>query len=172
MSLEDAMAERRKGTDNYGTTLEWLMAEKNFTDVEDYYRKIHPEDEADSLKPDPELRDFLGSLPCPKAILTNSPIEHANRVLARLELGNIFTHVFDMRWNNLKGKPSPEVFRRALAVLGQKPEEVLFIDDYPKYAAGYTAIGGRGVLFDELDEHPDFSGKHIRNLKELTAFLD
>jgi putative hydrolase of the HAD superfamily len=172
MGEEEAMAERRKGIVNYGTTLEWLMGEKNFTDVEDYYSAIHPEDEADSLKPDPELRDFLGSLPYPRAILTNSPMEHANRILARLELGNVFTHVFDIRWNKLQGKPSPEVFRRVLEVLGKSPEEVLFIDDYPKYAAGYTAIGGKGILFDELDEHPDFPGERIRDLKELTAFLD
>jgi FMN phosphatase YigB (HAD superfamily) len=72
-----------------------------------------------------------------------------------------------MRWNGLKGKPRPDVFRRVLEVLGKSPGEVLFIDDYPKYVAGYNAIGGRGVLLDELDAYPDFPGQRIRNLREL-----
>jgi putative hydrolase of the HAD superfamily len=171
MGEEEAMAERRKGITRYGTTLEWLIGEKNFTDIEGYYRFVHPEDEADSLKKDPELKEFLSGLPCPKAILTNSPREHADRVLAKLELGDMFTHIFDMRWNNMKGKPRPDVFKRVLAVLGKNPEEVLFIDDYPKYAAGFNALGGAGVLLDELDSHPDFPGRRIRNLKEIVNFL-
>jgi putative hydrolase of the HAD superfamily len=171
MGEEEAMAERRKGISHYGTTLEWLMEEKKFTDIEEYYSFVHPEGEVDSLRPDPELREFLSCLSCPKAILTNSNREHADRVLEKLELGDIFTHIFDMRWNNLKGKPRPDVFMRVLKVLGKNPEEVLFIDDYPKYVAGFNALGGAGVLLDELDSYPDFSDRRIRNLKEIVKFL-
>ncbi|MDR0655066.1 MAG: HAD-IA family hydrolase [Treponema sp.] len=171
MGEEEAMAERRKGVVNYGTTLEWLMEEKNFTDVEGYYRFVHPEGEVDSLRPDPELREFLSGLPYPKAILTNSNREHVDRVLVRLELGDIFTHIFDMRWNNLKGKPHPDVFRRVLGVLEKSPEEVLFIDDYPKYVTGFNVLGGAGVLLDELDSYPDFPGRRIRNIREIVKFL-
>jgi putative hydrolase of the HAD superfamily len=171
MSEEEAMAERRKGIACYGTTLEWLMEEKNFTGVEEYYNFVHPEGEVDSLKKDPELKEFLSGLPYPKAILTNSNREHADRVLARLELGDIFTHIFDMRWSNLKGKPHPDVFRRVLEVLGKSPEEILFIDDYPQYVAGFNALGGAGVLLDELDSHPGFPGQRIRSLKEIVKFL-
>jgi putative hydrolase of the HAD superfamily len=171
MGEEEAIAERRKGITRYGTTLEWLIEEKHFTGVEEYYSFVHPEGEADSLRPDPKLREFLSGLPYPKAILTNSNREHADRVLAKLELGDIFTHIFDMRWNNLKGKPHPDVFRRVLEVLQKSPEEVLFIDDYPRYVAGFNALGGAGVLLDELDSHPDFQGRRIRNLKELVKFL-
>jgi putative hydrolase of the HAD superfamily len=168
---EEAMAERRGGIKRYGTTLEWLMEEKNFTDVEGYYQFIHPEGEADPLQADPELRDFLSGLPHPKAILTNSPREHVDRVLAKLELGDIFSHIFDMRWNNLKGKPRPDVFGRVLEVLGKSPDEVLFIDDYPAYAAGFSALGGTGLLLDELDAHPDFPGPRIRSIREIINFL-
>jgi putative hydrolase of the HAD superfamily len=172
VSEEEAVAERRKGIDRYGTTLEWLMGEKNFTGVEEFYSFVHPEGEADSLRPDPELGEFLASLPYPKAILTNSNREHADRVLSKLELGDgIFTHIFDMRWNNLKGKPRPDVFRRVLGVLGTRAEEVLFIDDYPRYVAGFNALGGAGVLLDELDSHPDFPGRRVRNIREIVQFL-
>jgi putative hydrolase of the HAD superfamily len=171
-SEEEAVEERRRGIARYGTTLEWLMGEKNFTSVEEFYSFVHPEGEADSLRPDPELKAFLSGLPYPKAILTNSNMEHADRVLAKLELGDgMFTHVFDMRWNNLQGKPHPDVFRRVLAVLEKDPEEVLFTDDYPKYVAGFDALGGPGVLLDELDSYPDFPGRRVRNIREIVKFL-
>jgi putative hydrolase of the HAD superfamily len=171
MSEEEAAAERSKGIAHYGTTLEWLMGEKNFTDVEEFYSFVHPEGEADSLRPDPDLGKFLSGLPLPKAILTNSNKEHVDRILARLELGDIFTHIFDMRWNNFQGKPHPDVFRRVLTVLGKSPEEVLFIDDYPKYVAGFNALGGAGVLLDELDSWAGFPGPRIRNIREIVKFL-
>jgi putative hydrolase of the HAD superfamily len=171
VSEEEAVAERRRGIGRYGTTLEWLMEEKHFTGVEEFYSFVHPEGEVDSLRPDPELREFLSGLPYPKAILTNSNREHADRVLSKLELGDMFTHIFDMRWNNLKGKPRPDVFMRVLGALEKSPAEVLFIDDYPKYVAGFNALGGPGVLLDELDSYPDFPGRRIRNIREIVKFL-
>ncbi|GHV51119.1 hypothetical protein AGMMS49579_05850 [Spirochaetia bacterium] len=171
LSTEETVILRKEGETRYGTTLEWLMAEKGFTDIEDYYRAGHPEDEADALPADPELRNFLEALPCPKAILTNSNREHVDRILGRLGLENIFTHIFDMRWNSFKGKPRPEVFQRALGALGTKPDNTLFIDDYPRHVNGYIAIGGRGVLLDEFDVHKNYPYPRIRKLEELVNFL-
>jgi putative hydrolase of the HAD superfamily len=151
----------------YGTTLEWLMAEKGFTDAEGYLAAVHPEDEAENLPPDPGLGAFLEALPLPKAILTNSPREHVDRILARLALGDIFTHIFDIRETGFRGKPNKDVFERALSILGIEAGETLFIDDNPRYVAGFTAIGGQGLLFDENDLHPDFPGLRIRNLREI-----
>ncbi|MDR2134694.1 MAG: HAD-IA family hydrolase [Treponema sp.] len=166
-SPEEAWRLRLERIGAYGTTLEWLMAEKGFTDAEGYLAAVHPEDEAENLPPDPELGAFLEAIPVPKAILTNSPREHADRILARLALGDIFTRVFDIRETGFKGKPGAGVFERALSILGVKARETLFIDDNPRYAAGFTAIGGRGLLLDENGIHPDFPGPRIRNLREI-----
>jgi putative hydrolase of the HAD superfamily len=170
LSPEDTIALRSEHAANYGTTLEWLMAEKGFTDIEDYYQAVHPENEADELSPDPELRSFLEALPCPKAILTNSNREHVDLILGRLELEGLFTHIFDIRGNDFKGKPRQEVFWRALGVLGTKPDDTLFIDDDPRHVNGYIAIGGKGLLLDEFDLHPDYPSR-IRKLEELVQFL-
>jgi len=172
ISAEQALAERKKQLHLYGTTLEWLMAEKNFTATSDYFLAVHPDDEADSLSPDPALRHFLESLPCPCSILTNAPGFHADRILKKLELEGIFQHVFDIETNKLKGKPDASAFRRALDVLNLKPEEVLFIDDMPRYVKGYLALGGRGILLDERDAHADYPHPRIKNLYEFTRFLD
>ena len=156
----------------YGTTLEWLTSEKGFTDVDDYFAKMHPEDEADSLTPDPELRRFLESLPCPCSIITNSPGFHAERIIKKLELEGVFQRIFDIESNSLKGKPHASAFLRALDSLGLKPEEALFIDDIPRYVSGYLELGGRGLLLDEKDIHIHYPYERIKNLRELTRFLN
>jgi putative hydrolase of the HAD superfamily len=171
VSPEEAVLRRRKRLPCYGTTLEWLLAEEGLKDTDAYFAAIHPEGEADTLKADPAQREFLESLKLPVAILTNSPMEHAVRVLDKLQIRDLFPRIFDIRWNGFKGKPRAESFYRALDALKTTPENTLFIDDYPKYTAGYLAIGGKGLLLDETDSHRDFPHQRIRELKELSAFL-
>lgn len=170
-SVEEARAERGKSAGKYGTTMEWIMAEKGFTDVDFYLRSVHPEDEADSLYPVPGLREFLEGLPCPCSILTNSPRFHADRIIKKMELEGVFTGIFDIKDNNFRGKPHAQAFQRTLDALGQKPEDTLFIDDYPRYVKGFLDMGGRGILLDEMDTYPDYPNERIKNLKELVRFL-
>ena len=173
LSLEefDPMWDKAINSKAYGTTLEWLCAEKGFTDTDDYFAHMHPEGETDSLKPDPELRKFLLDLPCPSSILTNSPDFHAERVLKRLELEGIFQHLFDIKSNGLKGKPSAQSFQNALDVIGLSPAEVLFVDDIPRYVNGFLVMGGRGILLDENDKHTNYPNEKIKNIREITKFL-
>ena len=168
---DEAWKQRKAVVKQYGTCLEWLMAEKGFTDVESYFTAIHPQGEADSLLPDPQLKTFLKSIPIPKAILTNSPREHADMIIEKLELGGIFTHIFDIRQCNFLGKPRLEVFNNALNTLQVHAHEVLFIDDYPIYVQGFIAMGGNALLFDERDVHGDKQLPRIQNLKEIISFL-
>ncbi|MDR1100699.1 MAG: HAD-IA family hydrolase [Treponema sp.] len=171
VSPEEAWQQRAERLHDYGTTLEWLSFERGFTDIEAYFALVHPEDEADALPPDPALRAFLESLPQAKAILTNSPREHADRIIGKLGLSGLFTHIFDIRSNGLKGKPHAEAFFRAFEDMGSSPEETLFIDDTPAYVEGCRALGGKGVLLDEYDAWPDYRYPKIRDLRELEAVL-
>jgi putative hydrolase of the HAD superfamily len=172
---EEARAIRREGvlSGGYGTTLEWLMSEKGFDprSVDDYYSFIHPENEADTLAPDPELVSFLASLDLPMAIMTNSPREHALRIVKKLGIEKFFSSIFDIRFHGLKGKPHAEAFYRVLEVLGTSPARCLFVDDGRAYIEGYRSLGGCGVFYDELDEHPEFPGPRIRALHEITGLI-
>jgi putative hydrolase of the HAD superfamily len=168
---EEALSRRREGITRYGTTLEWLMGDKGFTAIDEYYAAVHPAGEEDCIPPDPELRRFLLGLNIPLAILTNSPREHTDRVLAKIGIADLFTHIFDMRWNRNQGKPLPIAFTRALDALGSAADDTLFVDDTPRYVRGYLDLGGRGILRDELDRHPDYPYPKIRELPELTAYI-
>ena len=61
--------------------------------------------------------------------------------------------------------------RRVLAACGVAPEEALFVDDMPRYVQGFVDVGGHGILFDELDRHPDSRLRRIRGLAELPALI-
>ena len=178
MSREEAWALRKQGIKEgrYGTTLEWLLAEKNFSesDINGYFAHIHPENEADVLTPDPELRAFLQSfsdLHIPIGVLTNSPTEHAERVLQKLGISDLFHSVYDIRKNKFSGKPVAGMYRRILKELGVTAPACMLVDDMSLYIEGYREIGGTGVLFDEDNSHPDFPGPRIQKLTEVKNLL-
>jgi putative hydrolase of the HAD superfamily len=113
MGFEEARAFRHERGKQYGTTLEWLMVEHGLSDTEDYFSFVHPKDEDSRIARDPSLGPILDSLPMRKAVLTNSPLEHAERVLAKLGARDRFEAVYDIRFNSLCGKPHAEAYRRA-----------------------------------------------------------
>jgi putative hydrolase of the HAD superfamily len=171
ITADEVHQQRTTAKKQYGTCLEWLMKEEGFTDVEAYLAAVHPPGEVDVLGPDVELRTFLEDIPIHKAILTNSPREHADTVLEKIGLTGLFTHIFDIRECNFIGKPRREVFENALRKLGVNIEETLFIDDYPFYAEGFTAIGGKAIVMDEDNYHHGCSLPRIQSLRELVRFL-
>jgi putative hydrolase of the HAD superfamily len=172
LSPEEAWRQRAERINDYGTTLEWLSVEKGFTRIEEYFARIHPEDEADALPPDPALRALLENIPQPKAILTNSPREHADRIINKLGFSGLFSHIFDIRGNGLKGKPNPRAYLHSYDLMGAAPREVLFVDDTPSYVDGCRAAGGKALLLDENDAWPDYPGARIRHLRELGGFIE
>lgn len=171
ISPEEAWKMRVANMSRYGTCLEWLMEEEGFTDAEAYFAAIHPEGEADSLPQDDELRAFLAGIPIPKAILTNSPREHADLVLGKLGIGDLFTDIFDIRICSFVGKPRPEVFNHVAERLGLPARDILFIDDNPCHVDGFTALGGAGLLIDENNIYQNYRGRKIGNIKELCQFI-
>jgi putative hydrolase of the HAD superfamily len=171
VSEKEAWKRRKASMGLYGTTLEWLVTEEGLQDVESYFAFVHPDDEAENLLPEPGFREFLESLPLPLAILTNSPAEHAGRILKKLGIEDLFNPVVDIRRNNFFSKPRPEVYLRTLELLGTTPAKTLFIDDNPSYTEGFLKIGGRALLLDEFDARRDYPFPRIRKLSELTAFI-
>lgn len=171
ISTHAALALRGERAGKYGTTLEWLTVEQGFTDPEDFFAAVHPEGEEYCLEPDPELARALDAVDLPKAILTNSPSEHARRVLRKLGVADRFASIYDIRFNSLRGKPHGDAYRRACEASGVGVDETLFVDDMPKYVRGFLDIGGRALLVDEADRFADESLPRIRSLVELPGYI-
>ncbi len=171
ISPEEADLIRDEKRQSYGTTLEWLQAEKGLTDVDPYFEAIHPKDIGAYLKPDPALTAMLERLPQRTSILTNSPIEHAERVSRFLEIRGFMEHIFDLRFNGLLGKPDRAAYQRALDIIGCSPEEVLFVDDMPRYLYAFREMGGRTLLIDEDGRHEGSDLERVRSIHEIEELI-
>jgi putative hydrolase of the HAD superfamily len=171
ISVTAALELRRERARRYGTTLEWLTVEQGFADPESFFAAVHPEGEEYCLEKDPELARALDAVELPKAVLTNSPSEHAHRVLRKLGVADRFAAIYDIRFNGLRGKPHAEAYRRACEASGVGVEETLFVDDMPKYVRGFIELGGRGLLVDEGNRFADEGLPRIRSLVELPDYI-
>ncbi len=152
-SIEEAHLLKKERIVHYSTTLEWLRSE-GLTDVEGFLAHVHPDDEADTLKPIAGLREYLESLPLPMSILTNSPMEHARRVVEKLGISDLFMAITDIRDAGFKGKPYSNSYKAALAKAGTSIGETLFLDDMRKYTDGWCALGGTSILIGDDNGKP------------------
>ena len=151
--MEKAVELRAERIVHYSTTLEWLRAE-GLTDIEGFLAHVHPSNEADELPPQPGLREFLISLNMPMSILTNAPHEHADTVLGKLGIADLFEAVTDIRDAGFNGKPYPDAYMAALKKVGASVESTLFLDDMQKYTDGWVALGGTAVLIGSPNGKP------------------
>ncbi|MQY77062.1 MAG: pyrimidine 5'-nucleotidase [Spirochaeta sp.] len=171
---EKALSLRRELTRKYGTTLKGLLVEYDLGTADEYLEYCHPAPVDKYLSRDPELAKVLTDLAVPKSILTNSPLEHAERVLDYLQVRNCFEHIFDIRFNNFSGKPDPDTYRKTLSRLKRNPEEVLFIDDRLAYLLPFQSLGGQVLLVSAngREEAQSYRIPAIGDIKELPDFLD
>jgi putative hydrolase of the HAD superfamily len=174
VGAEEAAGIRRRLRLTYGTTLTGLMREYGLQVAEQYLAFTHDVPVESFLSADPQLSAALSSIPLPKAVLTNSPLEHAERVLVRLGIHRLFERIFDLRFNAFTGKPDLGVYRRALGELGRSAPEVLLVDNHLDYLAPFRAIGGQVLLIDENGEAgPGLRDgiPSLRDIKQLPAYL-
>ena len=158
VSIEEATRLRKERMPIYGTTLGWLRAEHNLTNVQDFFNFVHPEEEIYELDYDEKLRPFLKNLQLPMSILTNSPTIHANRVLDFFNIKDLFLFISDIETNNLQGKPYQHSYFNAVFQQSHNLSDTLFLDDLEKYTKGYTAIGGKAILVTDKLVFPGEKG--------------
>ncbi len=169
---ESAKQLRRKYRDSFGTTLQGLVSKTGFNNPEQFFTEVHPENVGNYIKRDPGLKSMLSEIRISKSILTNSPCEHAERVLDYLGIKDCFEHIFDIRFNNLNGKPAFELYEKVLSAIGKKPEKVLFIDDMEMYLRPFKKMGGSILLVNSSTEKQDTVDIPVINsVKELPLYL-
>lgn len=153
VDVETAAKMRRENLPKFSTTLEWLRSE-GLSDTEKYFAQVHPENEADELAPDENLRGLISSISQSRVILTNAPREHAERVLKKLNVADLFSDIVDIRACGLQGKPYEGAYRAALEKCGGDVSNTIFVDDLLKYTDGFLALGGTAVLVGNQNGRP------------------
>ncbi|ADK82825.1 HAD-IA family hydrolase [Sediminispirochaeta smaragdinae] len=171
LPVEEAEAVRKVKRKEYGTTLEWLQKEKGLENPDSYFEAIHPKDVGRYLKKDPVLVELIKRIPQRTSILTNSPMEHAVRVSEFLEIRHLMEHIFDLRSNSMLGKPDWGAYKRALDTIRCRPEEVLFVDDMPRYLYAFREMGGHVLLVDESGRHKGTDLDTVTSIHQIETVL-
>ena len=160
--------------DEYGSTLGGLIAVNGLADPERFLESVHPADVGRHLPQDADLRAVLSAIEIPKSVLTNSPSEHATRILQYYGIRDLFDRIFDIRYNGFVGKPATELYRKVLNAVGRPAAEVLFVDDLPLYLRGFQDLGGHVLLVrEEVGETSTTNGfPTIQTIKQLPEYLE
>lgn len=174
LEVEEPTAEqmRREARGRHGTTLAWLLAEAGLEDADPYLEAVHPIDLSRWITDEhaAEARETLDAIDLPASVLTNSPREHAERVLDRLGLCDRFERVFDLRSNGFVGKPDPSVYHRVLDELEIRANTTLFVDDMLQYLLPFRDLGGN-VVQVTAEGAPDTEIPTIEALRDLVPIV-
>ena len=146
-----------------GTTLAGLMAEHG-VDPHEYLADVH-DIEMDVLEENAPLAAAIAKLPGRKIIFTNADLPYAQKVLARLGLGDSFEAIHDVHALNYRPKPEPWAYQHLCDTYGLDPVESLFAEDMarnlkPAKDIGMTTLwvnNGSEQTPNETPEHVDFT---------------
>lgn len=146
LSEAEAAEIKRHYYSTYGTTLRGLQQHYGHVETDDYLKFVHDVAIETFLQFDAELDAALTRLPVTKIIFTNSPREHAERVLKAMGLAHHFERIYDLRYFNFVAKPDPACYQHILDDLGVAGSEVLLLEDTPHNLAPAKALGMTTML--------------------------
>jgi putative hydrolase of the HAD superfamily len=165
---DEARAIQKRYYHQHGTTLAGLMAHHEI-DPEAFLTEVH-DVSMDRLTPDPALRAAIARLPGRRLVFTNGSAAHAERVLKRLALDDLFEDVFHIQAADYIPKPAPETFEKVIRRFGIDPKATAFFEDSEKNLAPAAAIGMTTVLVGAHAEAVDADFVHHRT-NDLAGFL-
>ena len=142
----------------YGTTLRGLQ-ERHDVDTAEYLAYVHDVPLSTYLTPNPVVREVIASLPTRNLIFTNADANHAWRVLAALQLDDLFDTVVDVHAIAPYCKPMPESFAIAMDLADEPdPRKCVMIDDLPRTTRAARGVGMASLLYGSDVPTPDASG--------------
>src|SRR6266545_5757164 len=131
----------------YGTTLRGLQ-ERHNVDKEDFLAFVHDLSLKDYLTPNPIVRAVISSLPTRNLIFTNADVPHARRVLAALDLDDLFETIVDVNAVAPYCKPIPESFAIAMDLADEPdPRKCVMIDDLSRTTRAALNVGMASLLY-------------------------
>jgi pyrimidine 5'-nucleotidase len=131
----------------YGTTLRGLE-ERHNVDKADFLAYVHDLPLSKYLSPNPVVREVIASLPTRNLIFTNADAAHAWRVLAAIQLDDLFETVVDVNAVAPYCKPMPESFAIAMDLADEPdPRKCVMIDDLPRTTRAALNVGMASLLY-------------------------
>jgi len=160
---------RARYRDAHGTTLNGLMLHHEI-EPDDFLAAVHSIAVEELLAPDLALGAMLATLPQRKVIFTNGSAQHAERVLACLDVRAHFSDVFSLERVAYVPKPQRAAFETVLAELDAAAPACVFVDDRADNVATARALGMRTVLVAARDRDETSDGV-IPSILELPGLL-
>ena len=165
---DEAFALQKKYLSEHGTTLAGLMANHG-VDPEAFLDEVHDVSMA-GLQPDAELRAAIAALPGRRLVFTNGDRRHAERVLRKLELDDLFEATFHIALADYIPKPHPKTFARMVEAHDVEPKRTAFFEDTARNLAPAFELGMTTVLVGPQAEASDHPFVHFRT-RHLAPFL-
>ncbi len=134
----EAHALQKRYLHEHGTTLAGLMANHGI-DPYAFLDEVH-DVSLDSVSANPALHAALARLPGRRLVFTNAAASHAERVLDKLGMAELFEHVFHLEAANLTPKPQARAYESLIAAHAVTPKTSAFFEDTERNlspAAGY-----------------------------------
>jgi len=168
---DEIPALREKYYLQYGTTLHGLQKHHQIN-VDDYLAYVHDLPLSNYLTPDSDQRSVIASLPTRNLIFTNADSAHAERVLAALNLRDLFSTIVDVNTVAPYCKPMPESFDIAMKLAGETdPSRCVMIDDLPRTTRAAKSAGMFSILFGEAVANGDADAS-LSDWNELINILE
>ena len=154
----------------YNTSLNGLMLHHNV--IGDEFLKYVHDIDISFMKEDKIMRNELENLDMEKFIFTNGSAEHAQNILTRLGIYDLFRKekVFDIKDAGYVPKPEAQTFDLMVKKFGIKPKETIYIEDIAKnlsigFEKGCTTVWLiNDEHFGKIDSDKDYISHKIENL--------
>ena len=148
ISHEEAFNIQKQNFIDHGTTLAGFMNTGNSKINPDKFLEYVHDINLNSLKEDNKLRKILLMLPGKKYIFTNGTKKHAENVLKKLNLENIFQSIFGIKEANYLPKPNIETYNLFLKINNIDPKTSIMFEDMGRNLIPAKKLGMTTVLLE------------------------
>ena len=163
VNINEAKNIQRKYYKKHGTTLRGLM-DNHGIDPDSFLEEVHKLDYS-IVSPNLKLAKNLENLNGKKFIFTNANKKHADIILDKLQIANLFEGIFDIKMANYIPKPEIQTYEKLIETYNINPNKTIMFDDIAKNLVPASKLGFTTVWIDV--GHENFSDDIASSKKYL-----
>ena len=163
VNINEAKNIQRKYYKKHGTTLRGLM-DNHGIDPDSFLEEVHKLDYS-IVSPNLKLAKDLENLNGKKFIFTNANKKHADIILDKLQITNLFEGIFDIKMANYIPKPEIQTYEKLIETYNINPNKTIMFDDIAKNLVPASKMGFTTVWIDV--GHENFSDDIASSKKYL-----